>query len=847
MSRIPLPGTGFRTLLGPVLLLKSSRVANTDSYSMNPRGRLISYGWVPVLLVAAIFLLWTKSASIERVEYLTNLEVEVEVDPSSPTGYAGGRRALIVPEHNNNSYQWVMQAQQMLADDDWLITEVDYDNAPIGREVRSPSVYRWWLATVAVVGNLFSDLPAGLSVERAALHADAAAQFLFLVALACLAAWRFGWFPAAVFAAGWTFLFPLSGAFLPGAPDDHGLSQIFIVLSLLPLLPGKFGVEAPRQRRFFFFAAGVAGGIGVWINPGVQLPILLGVALGGIAGSFVGMWHKHEKTATPPEALPWRAWTFGGAAMCVLAYLIESAPDRMDVMALRFQVVHPVFALVWLGAGELLSRLDTRIRTGRSAWKVRDIIVVVLSVLAVLSLPGLSLLRETGGIGVSDPFENRLTNLPNGPVAENFADWYLRQGATAMIVAIVLPLVFILPALWLICRKNTGPIQRVALAILFGPVMVALVFAFLHLRWWNMVDSALLVLLLAVVSALPVFGSIAKTRAVCAVIMFACLLPGIIQLIPPAGTRGLSAVETISLLERNLAHQLAIRSGEERTIVLAPPNLTTSVMFHGGLRGLGSPFWENHDGFVASVRVAGATSPDEGHALAEQREVRYIVIPNWDSFLEEYASLGGSDPGYSIIGMLKRWHPPRWIRPVPFYVPEIDGAAGYGAVIFETGEVQNNANALSRLAEYFVETEQLQLAATLTRALEESYPSDLSVLVARAQVAFAQQDGRTFRNIMDLIVAQLSETAEDSLPWDRRVSLALMLAQAREIDLALEHAGYCLDEADDYLLRSLSPAALYRFRLLIKALGMEPPDPETDGLIAQLLPKELRNRMQESL
>lgn len=535
--------------------------------------------------------------------------------------------------------------------------------------------------------------------------------------------------------------------------------------------------------------------------------------------------------------------------MCAAAYLIESAPDRMDVTTLRFQVVHPVFALAWLGAGELLSRLDTRVRTGQSAWRIRDIVAVVLAVLAVASLPVLTFVQETGGIGVRDPFENRLTNLPAGPVAENFADWYLRQGATSMVVAILLPLILVLPALWLICRRNTGSIQRVAVAILLGPVVVAFVYAFLHLRWWSMLDSTLLVLLLAVVSALPVLGSIAKTRAVFAAIMFACLLPGIIQLFPAAGTgakRDLSAVEILSLLERNLAHELAKRSGEERPIVLAPPNLTTSIAFHGGLRGLGSPFWENRDGFVASIRIAGASSPDEGQALVGQREVTHIVIPNWDPFLDEYARLGTNDPGNSLVAMLKRWLPPRWLRPVPFHVPNIEGLAGQGAVIFEVVDIQDNATALGRLADYFVETEQLELAVALSQALKDSYPSDLGALVARAQIAFARADGRDFAQAIEAITPQLNEEADDSLPWDRRVSLSLMLAQARQIELARQQTEYCLEEIDEYLLRHLSPASLYRFNLLLDAFALKMPDAELEELSRSLLPRDLRNRLDEA-
>src|SRR5438552_18596683 len=106
--------------------------------------------WLLVPLCALGFLVWMDGTRVERIRHLTNLAGEIPaIDPASPTGYAGGVRQLIVPEHNNESYQWIAQTQQMFARQEWRVRHVDYDNAPTGRDVESPSAYRWWLGLVA--------------------------------------------------------------------------------------------------------------------------------------------------------------------------------------------------------------------------------------------------------------------------------------------------------------------------------------------------------------------------------------------------------------------------------------------------------------------------------------------------------------------------------------------------------------------------------------------------------------------------------------------------------------------------------------------------------------------------
>src|SRR5207342_3356262 len=109
-------------------------------------------------------------ARVQRVDFISGLaEPPVLSEAASPTGYAAGLRRLIVPEHNNESYQWIAQTQQMLAHGEARVRHVDYDNAPFGREVRTPSLYRWWLGLVAWCDQIFSGRPLGQAVERAAV------------------------------------------------------------------------------------------------------------------------------------------------------------------------------------------------------------------------------------------------------------------------------------------------------------------------------------------------------------------------------------------------------------------------------------------------------------------------------------------------------------------------------------------------------------------------------------------------------------------------------------------------------------------------------------------------------
>jgi len=373
--------------------------------------------------------------------------------------------------------------------------------------------------------------------------------------------------------------------------------------------------------------------------------------------------------------------------------------------------------------------------------------------------------------------------------------------------------------------------------------LVALGFACYQLRWWNSLDAGLLVLLTGLTAPW------ARTRwttgrwaAVGALLIG--LAPGAILLAQKSSAGRLESIsdtEVASLIERDLAHWLARQAGPEGANVLAPPNLATSIYFHGGLTALGTPYWENKEGFYASMRIAGASSPDEALAVARARKINYIVVPSWDNFLDEYARLGADQMEHTLMASLHRWLPPRWLRPVPYHLPKVAGFEDQSVAIFELVETQDNATALSHLAEYFTEMEQPTQARAVAYALESSFPTDLGAAAARVLATQAAGDTAAFGRALNDLQTALTRGDDQTLAWDRRVSVAIALVEGRRFDQAREQARRSLAEVTEAHLRSLTTISLHRLLVMSRGFGLEIGDPRLREIAQRLLPAELRD------
>ncbi|ACB73882.1 hypothetical protein [Opitutus terrae] len=790
-----------------------------------------------VLAGAVAFVLWADAARARRATYVSELAggASVAVDRASPTGYAGGVRVFIAPERNNDSYQWLLQTQQMLARDEWRVRHVDFDNAPTGREVRSASPYRWWLALVAWFDHTLSIRPLARSVERAALLADPALHILLLLGTAVFVVWRFGPVAGTWTAAAVAVTFPFAGAFVSGQPGDEGWIEAAALWSLLPLLVGILGQSSSIRR--WFIAGGIAGGCFLWISVATALPMLVGIALGALlAGALTARAPGDDGAGAE---LPWRAWALAGAGTTLLAYFVEYAPEHMG--SLRVDAVHPLHGIAWLGLGELLVCAERWLRGIRPKASVRAIAALAASLLAVLAIPVLMLLRNEPGLFTVASLGERLTKLPNAPLAASLATWWSRDGLSAALFVTLLPLGLVVLAGWLLVRLRPAVRERRALALVLGPTLVALGFATVKLEWWGVVDSTLIALAVAVLATLARHHVSAVLRWSLAAAGGMAVLLSARVLVPAApGPEGydVAPTEIEALIERDLAQWLARRASD--AIVLAPPQVTASLIYHGGLRGLGTPWPENRDGFAASVRIASATSIDETLALVQRRGITHIVIPSWDAFLDEYARLGAGQPQASFIGLLHRWMPPRWLRPIAYEMPQIPGFEQQSVVVFEVVDLQDNVVALSRLVEYFVETGRKELALSASYALHQEFADDLGATVARVQAEAMLGDTKAFRDTLAKLDAQLAAGADQYLPWDRRVSLTIVLAQAKQFDQARRQLERCLAEIDEARLRSLTTVPLYRLHRLLKAFGLEISDPRLRDLARELLAPEQR-------
>src|SRR4051812_40019422 len=118
---------------------------------MRPLSQLASRVTPFLLLFAALsFIGWADLVRIHHTEYVSTLTRDLPAaDPTSPSGFVGGRRTLIVPGHVNVSYEWIAQTQETLNTRQWRLRHVSYENAPLGRKVHSSTPYRGWMAAIA--------------------------------------------------------------------------------------------------------------------------------------------------------------------------------------------------------------------------------------------------------------------------------------------------------------------------------------------------------------------------------------------------------------------------------------------------------------------------------------------------------------------------------------------------------------------------------------------------------------------------------------------------------------------------------------------------------------------------
>lgn len=780
--------------------------------------RFLPRPWLLPLLAVAAFVVLLQGFRVHRIGQLSALPSwsvdRPAFDAASPTGYAHGWRQLLVEDPTGQSQQWIAQIQLMLHEGRWRLHHVDYDNAPEGRPTHLPLAYRWWLAGLTWSGVAWSDKSTGLAAEQVALYADLLLQALLIAATVWFCAQHFGRLAATLAGVALLTLHPLATQFAPGAPQAQGLAEFAALWSLLLLAAGlRANANPPR----LFFLAGLVTGLGLSLNLNTQLVVIGGTVLGALLAR---------------GAAPWRQWGLGAALASVILYAADNFPDHLT---LRLEANHPLYALGCLALGELLRVLTSWLDSPRERLARRDIAAGVAALLSVGACIGFAMWRHPSFLA-NDITLTQLGRLNGGFAAADLGRWLQRDGGSLRVWATLLPAGLLCAGMFVSLRQPGA--HNSALLLLTGPLAVTAGLGAIWLRAWNTFDAMAVVALVTVLDGRRAGEAVGWIAGVTV-----SALAGLVLLVPPRTTfhaGEFSPMEMQLVMERDLAQWLALR--RPNAIALAPPALTASLWYYGGIRGITSFDPANREGILGALRIAGAPTAGEAQVLLARRQVALIVLPATDLGLDTAAREVSGTTKSLFIEQLRSWLLPGWIRPVAYYLPPIPGFTTPPPVVLEISDERSDPEQIGDLATFFIESGLPDHAREL-RKFARRHGTDIGALAARAELERLAQDGREFDAALAEIDLLLKGRADRNLDWNRRLALAAVLVQGNRPEAARQQATRCFAEADEPRLRELSPRSLFRLLALGRRFHLQFKDPHLDSLARALLPPEFRTQL----
>jgi hypothetical protein len=803
--------------------------------------------WLALAVVGAFVLTDAAVRSRHTLETSARYGVTVDapaIEKNLPTGYADGRRSLVLPVNGADTAHWIMQTQTEIARGEWRVRHVDYDNPPGGREVHWAAPFHAWLAAVATVDHFVSGQPWGISVERAALWAGPAMLVVLLALLGPLVWREFSPPAAALTAVGAVATFAFYIDFIPGNADHHGLANscgLFLVLGLLAAGLAR-ETSGPAGVRRWIVVSAVAGSVGLWVSAATLVPVLIGVGLGLLAA----MWFARGADSPlvwvrEPNLL--RRWGLIGGGASFAAYLVEYFPSHLGM---RLEVNHPLYAVAWIGAGEALRVAALAARDGGRTLGRRELVLGAGGVALVALLPLVIFATTADTFAVADPF---LWRLHARYISEfqGIARHLASHGAASTLVDLGLPALLLLLPGALLGRSDISRELKALAVFAEVPALLGWLMGWAQMRWLSLAFALTIPVLALFFRALRSSDGGARLAGRWALACGLLFVPGAIGAVQRTlASTDFSREEILGLAERDVAHWLRQRAGGERVVVAAAPSPTTRLIYHGGLTGVGTLYWENAEGLRHASALFAAHSADEAHEIVRRLGITHIVLFSWDAFeivqAKLYRDLPEDTPipaDLFVANLLTSAVPPPWLRAVPFLLPKNDALANDQVRIWEVVPDQTPAAAVAHATNYYLELGKPDLAQRFAPPLAE-FPDDLAAATMRAGLASRARDEAAFREVFARVLALLPQA--DSLAPDDRIHLVVVLAVGQQVAPAQEQLRACLRQLDARALRALTPGTLSDLLALADALGVDFPDAATKQLAQRLLPPSRRAR-----
>lgn len=663
-------------------------VRSSPSLALVPR-----YVHLSVLLCLALTFAVLAAAGLARWSMIGKVSAVSfsDVPPHSSKLPPGAREEhLVLPHSSVDARWWVVHTKKMLHDGMWRVRQTSLDNAPDGREVHWSSFLMWVLALIAWVRSWGTGQPAEWFVADAAVAAGPLLLVLLFGALWWMARRFYGWLPATFYLLVLLTTQGVVRTFELGEADHHGIVLAFASACALCLIAGGAGfarrtdVTAPR----WFVASGLTGAAALWVSASTALPILAGLGAGGL---LTGWLFARSKEPTPLRPDLWLLWGVAGCLGSLAFYLLEYFPRHVGW---RLEVNHPIYAFAWLGGSWLLCRILEGRRDGKfpfrksGDWvKAALCLSLVAAPVAVISLAGDRV------FWVSDTF---LLALHKEYISEfQSVAGILRwkdQEQNALVWIILYFWIWVIfagaMALWISGRGDS--LFRRAVLLLLPATAIMQLLSLWQVRWSSAAFAlwALWGLLAAATVLRLPSGSpwLSRGLALVATVPWVAFLLGPL----PAAAFANKAERTCldaplgedvggNLLIRDVTHRLLQSSPAQVPTVLTGPNTSTEMVYHGGVRVLGTLYWENMPGLKKAAEIFAAATEEETKRLLGEAGVTHIVVPSWSNFGEAYAGLlakarGEDNPAPSYLdAVLKNEEFPVWLRPFAYPIPTAAG------------------------------------------------------------------------------------------------------------------------------------------------------------------------------
>ena len=694
-----------------------------------------------VLLTAFVFCdSCFNNAIITGLGKIRTMEEPPRSFPIPPGSY---QQTTILPPASMDMRWWVIHAQALLESDSLRIRETQIDNAPNGREVHWSSGLIWLIAGLARLISSFNGQPPVDCVAWAAIVAPLLLLLLSIIGIGWIVANRLGWAVAGFFLLILFTSRTVYEGFVYGMADHHGMVFAFATASVLALVFGGAGLVNLKKTKFPFLLkeasarrwmilAGILGGAALWVSAATAIPVLVGCGAGAVVAAWIGC-----RAGVPLKTDLWRTWGLAGCLSSLFFYALEYLPSATGW---RLEVNHPLHALAWLSAADLLTRLLRRLFAGErfANGSPGDLLRLALSLVFVLLPPAMAISRPDLFFFVSDKF---LLALHKEYINEFQPLWVIlfsdESPSFYLLTTFVWPLVVLLGVPLLLWRDGFSPVWRGLAGFVLCPLIVMQALAFSQVRWQGMATGLWMIEVLILLSAIlhhrptePLPRWRLGVLAALGILALAWHPQGVFRnaLAASVSQDQLPKNCAPTILLRDVAHRLLQSSPERLPVVLAGPNSSTDLSYYGHIRTLGTLYWENVEGLKKAARIFAAPDAKEALRLIQQAGVTHILVATWDDFGMDYVKLlaqsgeiSEAPPKPFVKSLLDGAEPPDWIRPLYYPIPATFGLDGAEVRLFAVMPDQSPIDALIHRGIYHLDAGDSEGAKKIfQRALEIS-------------------------------------------------------------------------------------------------------------------------------